>query len=150
MFYIVHILAGAVITKFFPNIFLIIILSLVSHFLIDAIPHRDSIIDRDSFKKNYKVKITNKIIIFISTDILISLLLIIYLQIHFKSPLMLFAIFVSLLPDIAKVGYFTKLKNNKILRKYLLFHSRIQKDVSWKTGLLIQAIISFILIKVLF
>ena len=56
MFYIVHILAGAVIAKFFPNILLIIILGLISRFLIDAIPHRDSLIDRDSFKKFYKVK----------------------------------------------------------------------------------------------
>ncbi len=150
MFYLVHILAGAVIAKYFPNIFLIIILGLISHFLIDAIPHRDSIMDRDSFKKNYKVKITKKLIAFKSIDILISLLIIIYLQIHFKSLLMLFAIFVSLLPDIAKIGYLTKLKNNSFFKKYMLFHSKIQKDVSWRLGILIQLIVTVTLIKILF
>ena len=133
-----------------PNIFLIIILGLASHFLIDAIPHRDSIIDINSFKKDYKVKITKKTVLFESTEILLSFLAIVYLQIYFKSILMLFAIFVSLLPDIAKVGYLTKLKNNKVFKKYLLFHLKIQTDTSWKIGLLIQAIVIFILIKLLF
>lgn len=150
MFYIVHVLAGAVIAKFFPNIFLIIILGLASHFLIDAIPHRDSIVNRDSFKKNYKVKITKNLILFELIEILINILVIIYLQIHFKSLLMLFAIFISLLPDIAKFGYLTKLKDNKLFKKYMLFHSKIQKDVSWRMGILIQLIITLILIKVLF
>jgi hypothetical protein len=150
MFYIVHILAGAVIAKFFPNVFLIIILGLVSHFLIDAIPHKDSIVDKDSFKRNYKVKITKNLILFESIEILINILVIIYLLIYFKSLLMLFAIFVSLLPDIIKIGYLTRLKNNNLFKKYMLFHSRIQKDVSWKLGILIQIIFLFILIKVLF
>lgn len=150
MFYIVHILAGAVIAKFFPNILLIIILGLISHFLIDIIPHKDSISDRNSFKKTYKFKFTKKTIIFVSIDIIISLLVILYLQIYFKSLLMLFAIFISLLPDIVKIGYLTRLKDNKFFKKYLLFHSRIQKDVSWKLGILIQLIIALILIKILF
>lgn len=63
---------------------------------------------------------------------------------------MLFAIFISLLPDIVKVGYLTKLKNNKFFKKYMLFHSKIQKDVSWKLGILIQLIIAIILLKLLF
>jgi len=150
MFYIIHILAGAVIAKYFPNIFLIIILCLISHFIIDAIPHRDSIVDRDLFKKNYKVKITKKLILFESIEIPITFLVIICLYIYFNNLLMLFAIFVSILPDMAKLGYLTKLKNNRFFKKYMLFHSRIQKDVSWKLGILIQLMIAIMFIKLLF
>lgn len=150
MFYIVHVLAGAAIAKFFPNIFLIIILGLASHFLIDAIPHKDSVINIDSLKKNYNIKITKKVVLFELTEILINILVIIFLLVYFKDLLMLFAIFVSLLPDIAKVGYLTKLKDNKLFKRYMLFHLKIQKDVSWKIGILIQLIITVILIKILF
>src|SRR3989344_2590532 len=134
MFYIIHVLAGAAIAKFFPNILLIIILGLISRFLIDAIPHRDSLIDRDSFKKFYKVKITKKAVLFESIEALINLLIIFYIWIYFKNLLMLFAIFISLLPDIIKIGYLTRLKDNEFFKKYMLFHSRIQKDVSWSLG----------------
>lgn len=60
MFYIVHVLAGAVIAKYFPNFFLVIILGLISHFLIDAIPHKDSIIDGNSFKKHISLNLQKK------------------------------------------------------------------------------------------
>ena len=150
MFYIIHVLAGAIIAKFFPNLFVIIILSLLSHFLIDIIPHKDSLFDKRVFKKSYKIKITDKAVLFEIIKSILTLLLIIYLQIHFKSLLMLFAIFVSLLPDIVKIGHLTNLRNNKLFKKYMLFHSRIQKDVSWKLEILIQLIVAIILIKILF
>jgi len=63
---------------------------------------------------------------------------------------MLVAIFISLLPDIIKIGYLTRLKDNEFFKKYMLFHSRIQKDVSWSLGILIQLIVAIILIKILF
>lgn len=150
MFYFVHVLAGAAIAKFFPNLLLITILSLISHFIIDAIPHRDSLFDRNVFKNSYKIKLTNKAILFEVIESFLTILLIIYIQIKFNSILMLFSIFISLLPDIAKLGYLTKLRNNKLFKKYMLFHSKIQKDVSWKIGILIQLAIGIVLIKILF
>lgn len=150
MFYFVHVLAGAAIAKFFPNLLLIIILSLISHFIIDTIPHKDSLFDRNVFRNSYKIKLTNKAILFATIEIFLSILLIIYIQIKFNSLSMLFAIFVSLSPDIAKLGYLTKLRNNKLFKKYMLFHSKIQKDVSWKLGILIQLITTLLLLKILF
>ncbi len=150
MFYIVHILAGATIAKFFPNILLIIILSLLSHFIIDIIPHKDSFSDKGLFKKKYEIKLTKRTILLEIADIFISILLIIYIYMQFNSSLMLLAIFISLLPDIARIGYITKLKNNKTFKKYMCFHSKIQKEVSWKLGLLAQTIATIILIKTLF
>jgi hypothetical protein len=150
MFYIVHVLAGAVIAKYFPNIFIIMLLGLISHFLIDAIPHRDSLFTKEFFKKSYKLKIGDKGVLLEIIDFLIIILLIIFIQIKFDNLLMLFSIFVSLLPDIIKIGYFARLNNNKIFRKYIYFHLKIQKEIPWIPGLLTQLIVSLIFIKLLF
>lgn len=117
MFYFIHVLAGAVIAKFFPNLLLIIILSLISHFLIDIIPHKDSLFTKEVFEKSYKAKITKKAVLFELADTFVTLLLIAYIQLKFSNMLMLFSIFISLLPDILKIGYLTGLRNNKIFKK---------------------------------
>jgi hypothetical protein len=150
MFYIVHILAGAVIARFFPGIIPIIILGIVFHFLIDMIPHRDTLFRKDKFLKTYKVDITASKVLFEFADIIPSLFLIAFLWLHFQSPLMMFSIFISILPDISRIGYVLGLKDNKIFIKYLAFHSKIQTDLPWIPGLLTQLIASIILIILLF
>jgi len=150
MFYFIHVLAGAVIAKYFPNFFIIILLGLILHFLIDAIPHKDSLFTKEFFKKSYKLRFNDKAVLFEVIESLLTILLIIYLQIKFNSLLMLFSIFISLLPDIVKIGYLTGLKNNKIFKSYIHFHLGIQKELSWIPGILTQLIVSLILIKLLF
>lgn len=150
MFYFVHVLAGAVIAKFFPNFLIIIILSLLSHLAIDIIPHKDSLFTKEIFKRQYKINIKNKEVFLELANIFVTVLLIIFIQAKFNSLLMLFSIFISLLPDILRIGYLTGLRNNKIFKKFMLFHSGIQKEVSWTLGLTIQLITTLLLLKILF
>jgi hypothetical protein len=150
MLYLVHVLAGAVVAKFFPSLIPIVILSLLSHLILDIIPHRDTLLDKKLFKKSYKVKLTKKVILFELADILVSLIIIVYLWFKFSSPLMLFGIFISLLPDAVRVLYLTRVRDNKIFKKYMCSHSAIQTDVSWTLGILVQLIVTIILLILLF
>jgi hypothetical protein len=149
MFYIIHILAGALIAKYFPSFWPIVILSLISHFIIDIIPHKDNILEGKLSKNNYEVKITKKIIMFELSEILLGLLFIIFILLKFQNTLMLLGIFFSLLPDISKIGYFTGMKHNRIFKNYMHFHSIIQTDTGWFFGILIQIIAAIILVLLL-
>lgn len=149
MFGFIHVLAGAVIAKYFSNIPAVIILNLISHFILDVIPHRDSLFERKLSKDSYNVKITKKAVLFEAGDTFISLILIMVIYLKFSSLLMIFSIFISLLPDAIKLGYFV-LKDNKFFIKYLYFHSAIQKEISWISGITIQLIITIILLRILF
>lgn len=151
MFYFIHVLAGALIAKYFPSILPVIFLSLLSHFILDLIPHKDNISDAKLTEKNYnKIKITKRAFLFELADIFIGIFLIVYIFLTFRSILMLIGIFFSLLPDIIKIFYFTPFKNTKIFKKYLHFHSIIQIEVGWFLGILTQIIITIILLNFLF
>jgi len=150
MFYIIHILAGAAIAKYFPGIIPIIILGLLTHFLLDMIPHRDTLFIKNKFVKSYEVSITTSAVLFEFADIIPSITLIIYLWFVFQSPLMLFSIFISILPDISRIGYVLGLKDNRMFKGFLQFHSRIQTDLPWIPGLLTQLLVAIILVLFLF
>ncbi len=148
MFYFVHILAGALIAKYIPSLWPVIILSIVSHFILDIIPHWDGFTNKPS--KKYKLQINKKRIIIRAIDMLIGIILVFILFAKFSSTIMLIGIFFSLLPDMAKILYFTPLKNTKIIESYMHFHSRIQGKSNWKLGLLIQVLISIALLIAIF
>ena len=150
MLYFVHILTGAVIAKYFPSVIPIIILSLIFHFVIDMIPHKDNLMEKKLTKKNYDIKLTKEMIIFEIIQILISIVLIIAILLKFNNLLMFLGIFFSLFPDILKLGYGTRIKNNRVFKNYLHFHSIIQTEVSWKIGTLTQTAITIALLLVLF
>jgi|SRR3989344_2348837 len=149
MFYFIHVIAGAVVTKFFSSIPLVIILSLISHFILDIIPHRDNLFERRLSKNSYNIKITKKAVLFEALDAFIGLILIIVIYLKFSSLLMLFSIFISLSPDVIKLSHFI-LKDNKFFIRYLYFHSIIQTEISWTSGIIVQVIITIILLKILF
>tara|TARA_Y100000310_G_C20542044_1_gene743770 strand:- start:80 stop:535 length:456 start_codon:yes stop_codon:yes gene_type:complete len=147
MLYFVHVLLGALIGKLFPKLWIIIILSLVFHFILDIIPHWDGLFDAEHFKNSYKINFTNKFLIVELIDIMIAINLILFIFFRFNNNLMILGIFFSIFPDIAKLGYFTFLRKNKLFKKYLQFHAKIQTEVNWKIGLAIQIIFSIILLK---
>jgi len=150
MIYLIHILAGAVIAKYFPSILPVIFLSLIFHFVLDIIPHKDNIMKEKLTKSNYYIKIPRNLIIFELVGIIITLLILIWIIWKFPSNLTMLAIFFSLLPDMIKILYLTKLKHNKYLKKYIIFHSVIQTETTWLIGTLTQLIVAVILIKLLF
>lgn len=144
MFYLVHILAGALIGRYIPSLWIVIILSIISHFILDIIPHWDGFTNKPS--KEYKLQINKKRIIIRTADMLMSIVLVSILFTKSSSTIMFIGIFFSLLPDLTKILYFTPLKNTKIIENYMHFHAKIQGKANWKLGLIIQVIISAILL----
>jgi hypothetical protein len=149
MFYFVHILAGAVIARYFPSLWPIIILSILFHFILDIIPHKDNLMQDKLTKNNYYVIIPRKLVVFELAEIWVTILLMIYIIIKFPSTLVAVGIFFSLLPDAVKIFYLTDLKHNKYFKKYIIFHSEIQTDIGWFWGLATQIITAIILIILL-
>ena len=150
MLYLIHILAGAVIAKYFPHILPVIILSLISHFILDIIPHKDNLMKEKITKYNYYIKIPRKLIIFQLVEILLTIIVLLWLI--WKIPIYLLAtsIFFSLLQDMIKIFYITDLKHNKYFKKYIIFHSVIQAETGWFFGILTQIIVAIIFIIILF
>ena len=150
MFFIIHALLGSLIAERFSSVLLIIALSLISHFLLDMLPHWDGHYNKKLFRITDKVIFRKSTAVLQLTDLFLTLILIIILYFEFDSKLMILGALVSILPDLAKAGYFTKLRKRKAYIAYLKFHSKIQKDVSWKLGLLTQFIVLILLLKILF
>lgn len=115
------------------------------------IPHWDGYWDKKLFHLTEKISIKRSTFLISSIDFLIFINLIYLLYFLFDSKIVVLAAFISVLPDIMKAGYFSKkLRQNKKFMKYLRFHSKIQREVGWKVGLLTQLIILFIVLKMLF
>jgi hypothetical protein len=145
----IHVLIGMVIGLKF-NILLIVILGLISHFLLDIIPHWDGSYNKKEFEKTGKYEFNRKTTIIRSTDAIIALILIgVFFNIT-NSYLLLFGAFISLLPDLVKGGYIIGLNKNKSFMKYLRWHSKIQGETSALKGLLIQAVALIILLTLIF
>ena len=150
MFIFIHFIAGLLIGLSFKSKVLVIILALVSHFLLDMVPHWDGDFDKKYFELTGKVHITKKDVILHIMDFFMVIIGIFIFwhytkifNINFTKTTVTLGIFMSLLPDLLKFGYVTKLKNKKSFRNYLKFHSNIQKKhwwLDWKVGLVIQAL----------
>ncbi|VVB77766.1 Uncharacterised protein [uncultured archaeon] len=153
MFWVIHILLGMVIGLEFHSAWLIIPIALLSHFILDYIPHWDGFFDKELFQETGFAKITKRDFMVKLIDFSFMILITLYFYSMYieggmivnKNYLILGA-FMALLPDLVKIGYFTRLKKRKTFKKYLHFHSRIQRDINWKKGLIIQAILLIILL----
>lgn len=125
-----HIIMGATIGAKTQNLGLIIILGLLSHFILDKIPHWDySIKDIENFRKtkNFKKLIIN----LIKTTLDGSIgLLIVFLVLWQKNLVnfdylifVFFGIFISTLPDILAI--LSKITDNNFLNAFTKFHDFI-------------------------
>ena len=146
----VHVLLGAFIGLNSESVFLVAVVAVLSHFLLDMIPHWDGHFDHGYFKKTFVANIDKRMILITTTDVLLAFLIAYLLYVEFSSGLVAFGALAAMLPDVIKLGYFTRLMRKRRYRKYLLFHSRIQKETGWKFGLLTQAITAVILLRLLF
>ena len=136
-----HLITGAVIaTKIGSFSWPVIILALLSHIILDALPHSDTVDENDPFNKVQ--------IIIIIIDLIIAVSLI---YIFFKDNLVLawFGAFWGLFPDFidqAKL-IFPKVKQNKTWQFFHHYHGVIQKiKPNWFWGLLTQIIIIVIVL----
>lgn len=150
MFFIIHILMGALIAKVFPSIIPIVLFSLISHFILDFIPHWDGDFDDKTLNKKNKVNITRRTFILRTIDLILAGGFLFLVYVNFQNYLMILGALVSFLPDMTKGGYYLGFKNNKIFQKYLKFHTNIQSDPGIKVGLIIQIVIFIMLITAIF
>jgi len=131
MIFAPHIVIGAAIGAKTQNLGLIIILGLLSHWILDRIPHWDYDISKNvgDFRSGNKNKgllgLSFKIFADGIIGFLIILIPIIYYHLfNFKSLLFIFlGIFFSVLPDIV-LGLILLFSSNGFLKKYFEFHNK--------------------------
>ena len=149
MLWLVHILIGMIIGVEFKSPWLIIPIAILSHFILDGIPHWDGNFDKKEFKKTGKAIITDTDMIVKFLDVIGSLMVITYFYMQADRGLMVLGAVMAILPDLSKVGYLTKLKNTKGYMHYIMFHNNIQRETTMKKGLSIQAICFILMVIIL-
>lgn len=150
MFMFIHALLGAIIGINFNSLTIIIALAVLSHFLLDMIPHWDGPFDKEFFYLFGELKAKKSRVFLAVFDLIITIFLIMELSVRFDSLQVIIGSLASITPDLIGIFYFTNIKNRRRYMKYLKFHSKIQKDATWKIGLAIQIIATIIFAKILF
>ncbi|TSD04208.1 MAG: Uncharacterized protein Athens071412_787 [Parcubacteria group bacterium Athens0714_12] len=135
-----HLIVGAAIGAKTNNLGLIIILGLISHLILDKIPHWDYAVFKnlEIFKKSrnleYLLKPFLKMFIDGFVGLIIVFLLIVFKNIPFNKLLFIgLGIFFSILPDIALIfsNLFIPEKDNT---RYFLFHEKYLHSHKEKEG----------------
>lgn len=131
-----HLLMGAVIAEKVGSFsWPVVVLALISHFLLDAIPHRDEI------DKNH---LSLKQIMAILVDLVIGIILVWLVFRKMNLTLAIFGAGIGILPDIVDnlPLIFKSLSSTKWWQDYHSFHSKIQSiKPNWVVGLLTQLIV---------
>ncbi len=154
MFLTVHTAAGVIIGETVGNPWLGFLAGLISHFILDAIPHGDNtlITNRPKFAKN-TIDLLIKLLI---TDLCFLVLIFgaLYLEgeILLTWPLIM-AVAGTILPDFIQGIYF--LNKTKKLEKYFAFHEKMHTvmnglTVSFRTGMIIQFSVLMILLFIIY
>jgi len=132
----------------FKSPWLVIPIAILSHFVLDAIPHWDGNFDKKKFKKTGTGSITDIDMIVKFLDIIGSISVIIFFYFQADKGMMVLGAVMAILPDLSKVGYLTRLKDTKGYMHYIMFHNNIQGEAKMINGLSIQAV-CFILFAIL-
>lgn len=151
-----HALVGATIGASTDNIYLIIILAIISHFVLDLLPHFDWATWHEHDKnKEGEFKLELKDYLLVTFDGLLMLMLIYGIWTnHDKNVLILVGSLMAILVDLIDAVPFW----NKIVRKYYLFnklhnlHKKIQYQLKakyWYWGVVTQIIIIMIMLNYL-
>jgi hypothetical protein len=151
MFLIIHALLGALIGLEFHSIWLIAITALISHFILDSLPHWDGYFDRKLFYLTGKANLDRKNMAYRSIDWIIAFIIVIVLYRIFNdsTPLLIGAIF-SMLPDLSKLFYVTRIRKHNLYMSFLQFHAKIQRDINWKWGILFQLLLAVLMIMAIY
>jgi len=124
-----HIVVGALIGAKTQNLGLIILLGVLIHIIMDWIPHYDyKVLEYiEKFKKTKKLKSIFPFLIRLFLDsmsgFLIVIILVLYKDIFYLWPFILFGIFFSIFPDII-LGFSLLFLSKKISKKYFTFHKK--------------------------
>lgn len=150
MFLSVHACAGAIIGRFSPNPIVAFALGLISHFLLDIIPHGDLKV-YDTYRSG---KILRRMVAIIALDGIFSIYVAILVLIgnnRFGNEMNIAAgIFGSVLPDLLVMFY--EVTKVKALKKFHEFHFQLhriiagRKEVPYVFGIAYQLIALFFLL----
>lgn len=149
MLWLVHILVGMIIGVTLKSPWLVIPIALISHFVLDAVPHWDGTFDKKAFKKKGTVKVSDIDILIKFIDVIASISLMAYFYYQSDKGILLLGAIMAIVPDMSKAGYLTGLKNTKGYMKYLKFHGDIQNETSMEHGLSIQTMLFLVSIILL-
>jgi hypothetical protein len=149
MIYLIHALVGGLIGGYLNSVPVVIVLAVLSHFLLDMLPHWDGPYDKSHFEKTgilraHKAMYYIKTVDFIAAAI--SVIIFAELFPMMGGKMMALGAICSLAPDMLKIGYFSPLRKKKAYMRYLKFHSKIQNEVGWKFGILSQTMMLIALI----
>lgn len=123
MIFTPHIIVGAVIGSKIQNIGLIVFLGLLSHFILDKVPHWDYSVSVyiKSFRQIKSLKSLIPLASKISIDGIVGLLIVFFVLGY--SPFILLGIFISILPDFV-LGSILFFGHNKFSKKISDFHEK--------------------------
>jgi len=164
MFATVHTASGLLIASKISNPWWIFFIGLISHYLIDLIPHGDRHLEDGLYNADTKKnKVILKIILIILIDLTISCSLVIYYLminswVNWQNTIL--AVFVVLLPDflmgLAKITNLFKLENSKnfliklnlkIYKVHIKVHNFFPSKMPLTVGLIIQLALIIIFLK---
>ncbi|MFA4936997.1 MAG: hypothetical protein WC575_01715 [Patescibacteria group bacterium] len=139
MYLTVHGAAALVVAKAVPNPLLAFFVSLVSHFVLDLIPHGDEHLT-DGFALPRTIKRL------MSAAIIDGVILLFFILIYFTTTpsislyTIIFSLLGSLLPDLLQAIY--ALTGVAWLKKYSSFHAKLHNlpgyKINWVEGMLVQ------------
>jgi hypothetical protein len=166
MFATVHTASALLIASKTSNPWWIFFIGLISHFILDFIPHGDRNLDNGLYNDQEKRSTIIRLIWITLSDLFISLILSIYYLIYTNFTnwqAVIFAVFVVLFPDLfmglSKIIYAAKKENIKnIFIKIILivygWHKRIHdflpNKMRLEIGLILQIFIIFIFLALAF
>lgn len=149
MFLSVHTCAGAIVGRFIPNPFIAFLLGIISHFLMDLIPHGDRGV-YDRYKKGKFVRRAFAIVLLDGIFSIYIVMLVLTVNNKVGSELNIaFGIVGATLPDALTVVYeITKTKFLKWVHKlHFKIHRLIAKEISYTFGVFYQLILlSYLLV----
>ena len=148
MFLLVHAAAGFFVSQNLTNPFYAFILGLVSHYLLDIIPHGDEELDSKEF---LKISFFHAIAIDIPTTCFFTF--IIFNRLDFLFPqVVAWGILGSILPDV--ILGFSRIFKSKIFNSIIninhFFHQIIKTKISLRQGLIVQAVFFILFLISLF
>lgn len=151
MYYTIHAPIGILIAQKTSNLGLIFLLTVISHFLLDIVPHGDIKTEKWLKIKNYKKRFS--IILLADGALSGAIIIFIFLKIKPENPWpYLIALFASALPDLLWIP--VKFKKIPLLNGYRKFHSSFHRLIKIKmtifSGLVIQLAIAALIVWLIF
>lgn len=128
-----HVAASSIIIKYIPNKILALVLIVVSHFLLDAIPHV-----QPPTEAGYRPR--KETFWYIAADIVFAVGMIFVFSAKINLYFLLLSGIISMLPDIFDTTRYFK-KKPKIFERYYDFHDKIQNETTGIIGYLTQIVI---------